>query len=150
MRYAIAVVSCLAATSAHANDLTCKQWFDLGQRSHLSHGESEPMAAIGGQIKGTADTLNAMRMLTARQAQQAAPQHTLTSLNSGTPLLPPVSMKRISPWPTYLPQCGMPLWSLSWRSIALPSNDARVSAPRIDFSQHRMRHWVSTRTLFNI
>ena len=40
MRYAIAVVACLAATSAHANDLTCKQWFDLGQRSHLSHGES--------------------------------------------------------------------------------------------------------------
>ena len=74
MRYAIAVVSCLAATSAHANDLTCKQWFDLGQRSHLSHGESEPMAAVGGQIKGTVDTLNAVRMLTARQAQQAAPQ----------------------------------------------------------------------------
>jgi hypothetical protein len=75
MRHAIAVVSCLAATSAHANDLTCKQWFDLGQRSHLSHGQSGPMAAIGGQIKGTADTLNAMRMLTARQAQQAAPRH---------------------------------------------------------------------------
>ena len=74
MRYAIAVVACLAATSAHANDLTCKQWFDLGQRSHLSHGESEPMAAVGGQIKGTVDTLNAVRMLTARQAQQAAPQ----------------------------------------------------------------------------
>ena len=74
MRYAIAVVSCLAATSAHANDLTCKQWFDLGQRSHLSHGQSEPMAAVGGQIKGTVDTLNAVRMLTARQAQQAAPQ----------------------------------------------------------------------------
>ena len=74
MRYAIAVVACLAATSAHANDLTCKQWFDLGQRSHLSHGQSEPMAAVGGQIKGTVDTLNAVRMLTARQAQQAAPQ----------------------------------------------------------------------------
>jgi len=74
MRYAIAVVACLAAPSAHANDLTCKQWFDLGQRSHLSHGESEPMAAVGGQIKGTVDTLNAVRMLTARQAQQAAPQ----------------------------------------------------------------------------
>ena len=74
MRYAIAVMACLATTSAHANDLTCKQWFDLGQRSHLSHGESEPMAAIGGQIKGTADTLNAMRMLTAQQAQQAAPR----------------------------------------------------------------------------
>lgn len=74
MRYAIAVMACLATTSAHANDLTCKQWFDLGQRSHLSHGESEPMAAIGGQIKGTADTLNAIRMLTAQQAQQAAPR----------------------------------------------------------------------------
>ena len=76
MRYAIAVVACLAVTSAHANDLTCKQWFDLGQRSHLSHGQSEPMAAIGGQIKGTADTLNTMRTLTARQAQQAAPRRT--------------------------------------------------------------------------
>jgi hypothetical protein len=32
------------------------------------------MAAIGGQIKGTADTLNTMRMLTAQQAQQAAPR----------------------------------------------------------------------------
>jgi hypothetical protein len=74
MRYAIAMMACLATMSAHANDLTCKQWFDLGQRSHLSHGESEPMAAIGGQIKATADTLNAMRMLTARQAQQEAPQ----------------------------------------------------------------------------
>ena len=74
MRDAIAVVSCLAATSAHANDLTCKQWFDLGQRSHLSHGQSEPMAAVGGQIKGTVDTLNAVRMVTAQQAQQAAPQ----------------------------------------------------------------------------
>jgi len=123
MRYAIAVVACLAATSAHANDLTCKQWFDLGQRSHLSHGESEPMAAVGGQIKGTVDTLNAVRMLTARQAQQAAPQR-IDLVELWNAVLPPVSMKRTSPLPRCFLRCGMRLWSLSWRSTALPSNDA--------------------------
>ena len=32
------------------------------------------LVILGGQIKGTADTLNAMRMLTAQQARQVAPR----------------------------------------------------------------------------
>jgi hypothetical protein len=81
------------------------------------------MAAIGGQIKGTADTLNAMRMLTARQAQQAAPQR-IDLVELWNAVVAACKHEEDKPVGRYLQRCGMQLWSLSSRSIALPPNNA--------------------------
>ena len=57
LRLAVTVLACLAISSASAAELTCKQWFDYGQRSHLPHGKSELMEAASAAVTATFDTI---------------------------------------------------------------------------------------------
>jgi hypothetical protein len=64
----------LAISSAGAAELTCKQWFEYGQRSHLPHGKSELMAAASAAVTATLDTIEVMRAELAKRAGQAEPR----------------------------------------------------------------------------
>ena len=46
LRSAVTLLACLAISSASATELTCKQWFEYGHRSHLPHRKTERMAEI--------------------------------------------------------------------------------------------------------
>jgi hypothetical protein len=71
LRSAVASLACLAISSASAAELTCKQWFEYGYRSHLPHGKSEPIAEIRAAITATFDAIAVMRAGLAKRAGQA-------------------------------------------------------------------------------
>src|SRR5215471_17328367 len=74
LRSAVTLLACLAVSSASAAELTCKQWFEYGHRSHLPHGKSEPMAEIRAAVTATFDTIEVMRADLAKRAGQAEPR----------------------------------------------------------------------------
>ena len=74
LRLAVTVLACLAISSASAAELTCKQWFDYGQRSHLPHGKSELMEAASAAVTATFDTIEVMPADLAKRAGQAEPR----------------------------------------------------------------------------
>jgi hypothetical protein len=74
LRSTVALLACLAISSASAAELTCKQWFEYGHRSHLPHGKSEPMAEIRAATTATFDTIEVMRSGLAKRAGQAEPK----------------------------------------------------------------------------
>ena len=61
LRSAVTLLAYLAISSASAAELTCKQWFEYGHRSHLPHGKSERMAEIRAAVAATFDTIEVMR-----------------------------------------------------------------------------------------
>jgi hypothetical protein len=57
-----------------AGELTCKQWFEYGHRSHLPHGKSEHMAEIRAAVAATFETIEVMRAGLAKRAGQTEPR----------------------------------------------------------------------------
>jgi hypothetical protein len=83
LRSAVVLLACLAISSASAAELTCKQWFEYGHRSHLPHGKSEPIAEIHGAITATFDTIEVMRAGLAKRAGQPEPKrHDVTEMQA--------------------------------------------------------------------
>ena len=74
LRSAVTLLACLAISSASATELTCKQWFEYGHRSHLPHGKSERLAEIRAAVTATFDTIEVMRADLAKRAGQAEPR----------------------------------------------------------------------------
>jgi hypothetical protein len=73
-RLVVTCLACMAISFASAAELTCKQWFEYGHRSHLPHGKSEPMAEIRAAVTATFDTIEVMRADLAKRAGQAEPR----------------------------------------------------------------------------
>jgi len=73
LRSAATLLACLAISSASAAELTCKQWFEYGHRSHLPHGKSERMAEIRAAVTATFDTIEVMRAGLAKLGGQTEP-----------------------------------------------------------------------------
>jgi hypothetical protein len=74
LRLVVTCLACMAISSASAAELTCKQWFEYGHRSHLPHGKSEPMAEIRAAVTATFDTIEVMRADLAKRAGQTEPR----------------------------------------------------------------------------
>ena len=74
LRSAVTLLACLAISSASAAELTCKQWFEYGHRSHLPHGKSERMAEIRAAVTATFDTIEVMRAGLAKRGGQTGPR----------------------------------------------------------------------------
>ena len=74
LRSAVTLLACLAISSANAAELTCKQWFEYGHRSHLPHGKSERMAEIRAAVTATFDTIEVMRADLAKRGGQTKPR----------------------------------------------------------------------------
>src|SRR5215831_1151004 len=74
LRSAVTLLACLAISSASATELTCKQWFEYGHRSHLPHGKSERMAEIRAAVTATFDTIEVMRADLAKRSGQTEPR----------------------------------------------------------------------------
>jgi tetratricopeptide (TPR) repeat protein len=81
LRSAVTLLACLAISSANAAELTCKQWFEYGHRSHLPHGKSERMAEIRAAVNATFDTIEVMRAGLAKRSGQTGPSpHTVIEI----------------------------------------------------------------------
>jgi hypothetical protein len=81
LRSAVTLLACLAISSASAAELTCKQWFEYGHRSHLPHGKSERMAEIRPAVTATFDTIEVMRTDLAKRGGQTEPRpHTVIEI----------------------------------------------------------------------
>jgi hypothetical protein len=74
LRCALTLLACLAISSTSAAELTCKQWFEYGHRSHLPHGKSERMAEIRAAVAATLDTIEVMRAGLAKRGRQTEPR----------------------------------------------------------------------------
>jgi hypothetical protein len=73
LRLVVTCLACLAVSFASAAELTCKQWFEYGHRSHLPHGKSERMAEVRAAVTATFETIEVMRADLAKRAGQAKP-----------------------------------------------------------------------------
>ena len=73
LRSAVTLLACLGISSASAAELTYKQWFEYGHRSHLPHGKSERMAEIRAAVTATFDTIEVMRAGLAKRGGQTEP-----------------------------------------------------------------------------
>jgi hypothetical protein len=73
-RCAVTLLACLAISSTRAAELTCKQWFEYGHRSHLPHGKSERMAEIRAAVTAASDTIEVMRAGLAKRRGQTEPR----------------------------------------------------------------------------
>src|SRR5215470_4624033 len=104
LRSAVTLLACLAISSASAAELTCKQWFEYGHRSHLPHGKSERMAEIRAAVTATFDTIEVMRADLAKLGGQTEPSpHNV--IESRTRSFPRASVNKIGRCGTCLLQC---------------------------------------------
>jgi hypothetical protein len=74
LRLVVTCLACLATSFVSAAELTCKQWFEYGHRSHLPHGKSERMAEIRAAVTATFETIEVMRAGLAKRAGQTEPR----------------------------------------------------------------------------
>jgi hypothetical protein len=74
LRLVVTCLACLSMSFVSAGELTCKQWFEYGHRSHLPHGKSERMAEIRAAVAATFETIEVMRVGLAKRAGQTEPR----------------------------------------------------------------------------
>ena len=104
LRSAVTLLACLAISSASAAELTCKQWFEYGHRSHLPHGKSERMAEIRAAVTATFDTIEVMRAGSRSVAGKLSRGPTMSS-RYRTRSFPRASENKIGRCGTCLLQC---------------------------------------------
>jgi hypothetical protein len=74
LRLVVTCLACFAVSFVSAAELTCKQWFEYGHRSHLPHRKSERMAEIRAAVTATFETIEVMRAGLAKRAGQTEPR----------------------------------------------------------------------------